>query len=139
MKSKRLKIVATAAVFVLALSGLLYTTLSEGTEYFKHVDEVMTEPAAWEGKKLNLHGFVVEKSIMRKPDSLEYRFHVQNNGKVVPVRYTGVVPDTFKDGSEVVLKGHLRADGFMVDPGGVVAKCPSKYEEQKLKPRVSGT
>ena len=139
MNSKRIKIAATAAVFVLALSGLLYTTLSEGTEYFKHVDEVMSEPAAWEGKKLSLHGFVVEKSIMRKPDSLEYRFHVQNNGKVVPVHYTGVVPDTFKDGSEVVLKGHLRADGFMVDPGGVVAKCPSKYEEQKLKPRVSGT
>jgi cytochrome c-type biogenesis protein CcmE len=139
MKSKSLKIAATAAVFVLALSGLLYSTLSEGTEYFKHVDEVMSEPAAWQGKKVSLHGFVVEKSILRKPDSLEYRFHVQNNGKAVPVRYTGVVPDTFKDGSEVVLKGHLSADGFMVDPGGVVAKCPSKYEEQKLKPRVSGT
>jgi cytochrome c-type biogenesis protein CcmE len=139
MRSKRLKIAATAAVFVLALTGLLYTTLSEGTEYFKHVDEVMAEPAAWQGKKVSLHGFVVEKSILRKPDSLEYRFHVQNNGKVVPVRYTGVVPDTFKDGSEVVLKGHLGVDGFMVDPGGVVAKCPSKYEEQKLKSRVSGT
>jgi cytochrome c-type biogenesis protein CcmE len=139
MRSKRLKIAATAAVFVLALTGLLYTTLSEGTEYFKHVDEVMAEPAAWQGKKVSLHGFVVEKSILRKPDSLEYRFHGQNNGKVVPVRYTGVVPDTFKDGSEVVLKGHLGVDGFMVDPGGVVAKCPSKYEEQKLKSRVSGT
>jgi cytochrome c-type biogenesis protein CcmE len=139
MRSKSLKIAATAAVFVLALSGLLYTTLSEGTEYFKHVDEVMSEPAAWEGKKVSLHGFVVEKSILRRPDSLEYRFHVQNNGKVVPVHYTGVVPDTFKDGSEVVLKGHLNANGFMVDPGGVVAKCPSKYEEQKLKARASGT
>jgi cytochrome c-type biogenesis protein CcmE len=139
MNPKSIKIAATAAVFVAALSGLMYTTLSEGTEYFKHVDEVMAEPDAWQGKKMNLHGFVVEKSILRKPDSLEYLFHVQNNGKVVPVRYTGVVPDTFKDGSEVVLKGHLSANGFMVDPNGVVAKCPSKYEEQKLKPRVSGT
>jgi cytochrome c-type biogenesis protein CcmE len=139
MNAKTIKIAASAAVFVAALSGLMYTTLSEGTEYFKDVDEVMAEPDAWHGKKMNLHGFVVEKSILRKPDSLEYRFHVQNNGKVVPVRYTGVVPDTFKDGSEVVLKGHLSANGFMVEPNGVVAKCPSKYEEQKLKPRVSGT
>jgi cytochrome c-type biogenesis protein CcmE len=139
MKAKTVKIAATAAILVLALSGLMYTTLSEGTEYFKHVDEVISEPAAWQGKKMNLHGFVVEKSILRKPDSLEYRFHVQNNGKTLPVSYTGVVPDTFKDGSEVVLKGHLREHGFVVDPNGVVAKCPSKYEEQKLKPRVSGT
>lgn len=139
MRSKSLKIAATAAVLVLALSGLLYTTLSEGTEYFKHVDEVLSEPAAWQGKKMNLHGFVVERSILRRPDSLDYRFQVQNNGKVLPVRYTGVVPDTFKDGSEVVLKGRLDADGFVVDPNGVVAKCPSKYEEQQLKPRVSGT
>ncbi len=97
------------------------------------------EPQAWHGKKLNLHGFVVEKSILRRPDTLEYRFQVQSNGKVIPVSYTGVVPDTFKDGSEVVLKGHLSTAGFSVDPNGVIAKCPSKYEEQKLKPRVSGT
>jgi cytochrome c-type biogenesis protein CcmE len=139
MKPKTVKIALSSAVIVLALSGLMYTSLSEGTQYFKHVDEVMLEPAAWHGKKMNLHGFVVEKSILRKPDSLDYRFEVENNGKVIPVRYTGVVPDTFKDGSEVVLKGQLSPNGFMVDPGGVVAKCPSKYEEQKLKPRVSGT
>jgi cytochrome c-type biogenesis protein CcmE len=139
MKPRTIKIATTVAVFVLALSGLMYTTLSEGTEYYKHVDEVAGEPLAWQGKQLNLHGFVVEKSILRRPDTLEYRFQVQTNGKVIPVSYTGVVPDTFKDGSEVVLKGRLSTAGFMVDPNGVVAKCPSKYEEQKLKPRVSGT
>lgn len=139
MKPKTLKIVLSGAVFALALSGLMYTTLSEGTEYFKNVDEVMSEPTAWHGKKMNLHGFVVEKSILRKPDTLEYRFQVQSNGKVMPVHYTGVVPDTFKDGSEVVLKGHLSEKGFLVAPNGVIAKCPSKYEEQKLAPRVSGT
>jgi cytochrome c-type biogenesis protein CcmE len=139
MKPKTLKIAATAAVFVLALSGLMYTTLSEGTEYYKHVDEVAADIPAWQGKQLNLHGFVVERSILRKPDTLEYRFHVQTNGKVIPVSYTGVVPDTFKDGSEVVLKGRLNASGFHVDPNGVVAKCPSKYEEERLKARPSGT
>ena len=37
-------------------------------------------------------------------------------------------PDTFKDEAEVVLKGKLSPDGFHVDPNGVMAKCPSKYE-----------
>ena len=121
----------TATVLVLAFSGLLYSTLSEGTEYYKHVDEVMTDPGAWEGKRLQLHGYVVDNSILRKPDTLEYRLQIQSNDKVVPARYTGVVPDTFKNGSEVVLKGRLGPDGFTVDPNGVMAKCPSKYEANK--------
>jgi cytochrome c-type biogenesis protein CcmE len=128
MKTKALKIFATAVVLLGALGGLMYTSLQDGTEYYKHVDEVMVDPAAWHGKKLQLHGHVVDKSIMRRPDTLDYIFQIQSNGHVVNARYTGVVPDTFKDGSEVVIKGTLGPDGFHVSPNGVMAKCPSKYE-----------
>ena len=138
MKSKPVKIGTTVLVLGLAFGGLMYSTLSEGTEYYKHVDEVMANPAAWNGKRLQLHGFVVDHSILRRPDTLDYRFQVQSNGKVVPVRYTGVVPDTFKDGAEVVLKGQLVGDYFDVAPNGVMAKCPSKYEA-KTSPAASGT
>jgi cytochrome c-type biogenesis protein CcmE len=132
MKSKPIKIAATALALTLAFGGLLYTTLRDGTEYFIHVDEVTTDPGAWRGKRLQLHGYVVEKSIFMNPGTLEYRFHVQNNGSVIQASYTGVVPDTFKDGAEVVLKGRLGPSGFSVEPKGVVAKCPSKYEADKL-------
>jgi cytochrome c-type biogenesis protein CcmE len=128
MRHKAVRIGLTSLVLVLAFGGLLYSTLSEGTEYYKHVDEVMVDPGAWEGKKLQLHGFVVPNSIMRKPDSLDWRFQVHSKGHVVQARYTGVVPDTFKDEAEVVLKGTLSEDGFHVAPNGVMAKCPSKYE-----------
>jgi cytochrome c-type biogenesis protein CcmE len=131
MKAKTIKIAVTAAVLVAGLAGLMYTTLSEGTEYYKHVDEVMADPSAWQGKRMSLHGYVVDKSIFAKPDTLEYRFQIQTNGKVVAARYTGVMPDTFKDGSEVVLKGQLGPHGFDVSPNGVMAKCPSKYEASK--------
>ena len=134
--SKALRIAVTTVVLMLAFGGLLWSTLKEDTQYYKLVDEVMVEPQAWHGKRLQLHGYVVDRSIMRKPDTLEYRFQIQNNGKVVPARYTGVVPDTFKDGSEVVLKGRLGPDGFTVDPNGVMAKCPSKYE---AKPGSAGS
>jgi cytochrome c-type biogenesis protein CcmE len=128
MSTKPIKIGATLVILGLAFAGLMYSTLSEGTEYYKHVDEVMKDPGAWQGKRLQLHGFVVDHSILRKPDTLDYRFEVQSNGTAVPVRYSGIVPDTFKGGSEVVLKGRLDANGFTVEPNGVMAKCPSKYE-----------
>jgi cytochrome c-type biogenesis protein CcmE len=139
MKAKSAKIGATVVVIALALTGLMYSTLREGTEYYKHVEEVMVEPATWQGKALQLHGFVVDKSIERRPDTLEYRFRIESKGKVVQAHYTGIVPDTFKHGSEVVLKGTLGPDGFSVAPNGVMAKCPSKYEPAKgVAPTASG-
>jgi cytochrome c-type biogenesis protein CcmE len=131
MANKTVKIGVTAAVLVLALGGLLYSTLDEGTQYYKHVDEVMANRAQWEGKSLQLHGYVVRDSIQRRQNSLEYRFDIQNKGQTVRALYTGIVPDTFKDEAEVVLKGRLGPDGFHVDPNGVMAKCPSKYEPTK--------
>jgi len=135
MTHRYIKIGVTALVLVLAFAGLMWSTLRDGTEYFKHVDEVMTNPQAWEGKRLQLHGYVVPGSLYVKPSTLEYRFKVQNNparsgqsGGVVDATYTGIVPDTFKDEAEVVLKGQLTSTGFHTDPNGVMAKCPSKYE-----------
>src|SRR5512134_2583952 len=126
MSAKPVKILASVAVVVLALTGLLYATLKEDTQYYKHVEEVMTDPGSWHGKRLQLRGFVT--GIEKKRNTLEYRFNVQSNGHVVQAHYTGVVPDTFKEGSEVVLKGKLGAQGFQVERNGVMAKCPSKYE-----------
>ena len=128
MKPKAIKIAVTAGVLAAALGGLFYSTLAEGTEYYVHVDEVMNDPSAWQGKQLQLHGYVVANSIMRRPDTLDYRFQVQSKGQVVTASYTGIVPDTFKDEAEVVLKGTLTPQGFVVEPNGVMAKCPSKYE-----------
>lgn len=128
MKNKAVKIGLTSLVLALAFGGLLYQTMGEATEYYKHVDEVMVNPEPWYGKKLQLHGFA--KQVTRKSSSLEYRFQVESNGEVVTATYKGVVPDTFKDDAEVVLKGTLSPDGFEVSPNGVMAKCPSKYEPQ---------
>jgi cytochrome c-type biogenesis protein CcmE len=135
MTHRYIKLGATSVVLVLAFSGLLWSTLREGAEYYKNVDEVMTDRQAWEGKKLQLHGYVVPGSIYRKRDSLEYRFKVRNTparsgdeAVVVDAAYSGVVPDTFKDEAEVVLKGRLDGGTFFTEPNGVMAKCPSKYE-----------
>ena len=134
MSSKITKIGLTVLVLGAAFAGLFWTTLAEGTEYYKHVDEVMVSPDAWYGKRLQLHGFVANGSILKRRESLDYKFTVESKGKTMPVRYTGVVPDTFKDGAEVVLKGRLSADGFAVEPDGVMAKCPSKYDASPNAP-----
>ena len=81
MSTKVIKIAVTCLVLAAALGGLMYTTLAEGTEYYIHVDEVMKDPDAWQGKRLQLHGFVAD--LRQRPNSLDYKFQVQFNGKVI--------------------------------------------------------
>ncbi len=116
---------------------LLYSSLGESLQYYKYVDEVMVEPAAWHGKNLQVHGLVVPDSIARKPDSLEWRFDLQRNGKVLRAYYTGIVPDTFKADSEVVLTGTMDDKGFHATQ--MTAKCPSKYDAAPVGPSVQST
>jgi cytochrome c-type biogenesis protein CcmE len=122
----------------------MWSTLQDGTEYFKHVDEVMTNPQAWEGKPLQLHGYVVPGSILKRQDTLEYKFKVQNNpirdvnqGHVVEASYTGIVPDTFKGEAEVVLRGKLTTSGFHTEPNGVVAKSVVPAPQPDRHPMAS--
>jgi cytochrome c-type biogenesis protein CcmE len=133
MTHRYIKIGITALVLLSAFTFLMWTSLRDGAEYFKHVDEVVADRQALQGRQLQLHGYVIPGSIQYA--GLDYRFKVQNNpiragepGHVMNVTYSGIVPDTFKGEAEVVLRGKLSADGFHTDPNGVIAKCPSKYE-----------
>jgi cytochrome c-type biogenesis protein CcmE len=136
MRLHAIKLAVTVVVLSLAFGALLWASLQDGTEYFKHVDEVMVNPASWQGRPLKLHGFVVPGSIVNRPDSFQYRFSLEHNGRVVDASYEGIVPDTFKDQSEVVLTGRLivaarpegRAYEFATNRDGIMAKCPSKYD-----------
>ena len=130
MPKKAIRAIVSVVVLLGALTMLLYATVSDGAQYYKHVDEVMVSPAEWYGKNMQLHGFVVDKSIEQRPNTMDYRFKLRSGDHQVVMTYTGIVPDTFKNDSEVVLKGKLADDGFAVDPNGVMAKCPSKYNPQ---------
>jgi cytochrome c-type biogenesis protein CcmE len=138
MSKKATRAVISVGIVLSALTLLLYTTVSQGAQYFKEVNEVMVSPEQWYGKNIQLHGFVVEKSIMRRPNTNDYRFEVKSGDHKVLVTYTGLVPDTLKDGAEVVLTGSLARESFQVEPDGITAKCPSKYEEGAIKPSTIG-
>jgi cytochrome c-type biogenesis protein CcmE len=132
-KSKVAPALITLSLLIGGIVYLFYSSAGEAFEYYKHVDEVMANPGHWEGKRLQLHGFVVPGSIMKKMDrehqQIEYKFQAINCEKVVDVRYAGTVPDTFKDRAEVVLKGTL-SEGAHFQANEISAKCPSKYEQK---------
>ena len=129
MSHKAAKIGVTTLVLATVFGVLLYTTLGESMQYYKYVDEVVGSQSDWTGKKLQVHGYVVPGSIGRNKE-LKYRFDIQRNGKTMRAFYTGIVPDTFKDDSEVVLTG-------VEGPGEAVERHPLDGSAERLDSRVS--
>jgi cytochrome c-type biogenesis protein CcmE len=78
------------------------------------------------GEHFRLGGMVTQGSVKRSPGSLEVHFVVTDFKHDVPVSYTGVLPDLFREGTGVVAHGHLGRDGtFVADE--VLAKHDEKY------------
>lgn len=78
------------------------------------------------GEAFRLGGMVTTGSLRREAGSLEVRFTVTDFSHDVPVTYSGVLPDLFREGAGVVAHGHLAADGtFIADE--VLAKHDEKY------------
>ena len=126
----------SAIVLVGAMGYLIGSSINAGDalEYFKDVHEVLDNTSKWQGKRLRLRGNIVAGTIQKKISSLDYRFAMFTKGRWVEVTYRGLVPDTFKDCAEVVVRGKLIGPNhFSADE--ITAKCPSKYSE---KQRVSG-
>ena len=127
------KIAATVLVVGGGVGWALYSTSGTAFQYYKHVDEITHSLAQWRGKPLDLHGFVMPGSIQRRLDrekqQQEYKFLVINCGEHVEVTYAGgIVPDTFKDGAEVVCKGSFDDGSDVFHSTEIMAKCPSKYQ-----------
>ncbi len=64
-------------------------------------------------------------------DQLRFRIRDRDGTESVPVLYTGVVPDPFREGREVIVSGELRNGTFMAERDSLVTKCPSKFTKEK--------
>jgi cytochrome c-type biogenesis protein CcmE len=93
-----------------------------------------TQVAAGEApaRAFRLGGLVLENSMTREPGSLTVRFVVSDYAHSIPVQYTGVLPDLFKEGKGVVVRGRL-------SPGGefVAEEVIAKHDENYTPPEVA--
>ncbi|MCK5798753.1 MAG: cytochrome c maturation protein CcmE [Deltaproteobacteria bacterium] len=134
-KSKTLPLAIISGLAVIGgMAYMVTSSVSDGSalEYFKDVDQALIQPKKWLDKRLRLRGNIVEGTIQKKKDSLTYRFAMYSKDRWVEVTYHGLVPDTFKDCAEVVVKGKLLDPGhFKADE--ITAKCPSKYSAEERR------
>ena len=109
----------------LCLAGLLvYTSFSASSE--------AAQPSELrEGQSYDVTGKVVSDSVERRGDELRFEIRDRDGTASVPVVYTGVVPDPFREGREVIVSGELTRGRFVAERDSLVTKCPSKFTEDK--------
>ena len=123
-RKRKLRLVLALTAAVLLATALIYTSFSAATEASKPSE---IEP----GRSYELTGKVVKGSIERGDGDLRFRIRDRDGTHSVPVTYTGVVPDPFREGREVIVSGELRNGTFVAERDSLVTKCPSKFTEDK--------
>ncbi|HEY6482668.1 MAG TPA: cytochrome c maturation protein CcmE [Steroidobacteraceae bacterium] len=93
------------------------------------------------GERFRLGGMVTKGSVQRAPGSLEVHFVVTDFKHDIPVTYTGVLPDLFREGQGVIAHGRMQGSTFVADE--VLAKHDEKYMPpavaRSLKQRPAAT
>src|SRR5215211_1817139 len=118
-------VVALGAALLLA-AALIYTSFGAASEAITP-SRVVDVPA--DGRSYQLTGKVMP-GYRRVGDALHFRVRERAGRTSVPVRYSGVVPDPFRAGREVIVTVRREGDGFVAERDSLTTKCPSKFSSE---------
>ena len=134
-KHQRLLLAGLAIVAVLAAVLLAMWGLKDRAAYFFTPMEIAIGKAE-QGRAIRLGGMVEEGSIRQAKDGVTIRFIVSDGEGRIPVRYTGITPDLFREGSGVVAEGRMEGDTFIADE--ILAKHDERYMPPQMASQAGG-
>jgi cytochrome c-type biogenesis protein CcmE len=121
-----------AGVLVLAAAvGLVLNAFQSNLVFFFSPTDVV-ENRAPQGRAFRIGGLVEEKSLTRASDGLTVRFNVTDTARTIPVVYTGILPDLFKEGKGVVAQGKIGPDGVFR-----ATEVLAKHDENYMPPEAA--
>ena len=128
-KQKRLALIAAAGAVLMTAVLLVMTALRDEIIFFYTPTDILAEGKASRGQRIRLGGLVKEASIKRDGERVE--FVVTDTEREIPVRYTGILPDLFREGQGVVAEGAL-AEGGVFSADTVLAKHDENYMPKEV-------
>lgn len=127
-RKRTIRLVVALGAAVLLASGLVYTSFNASSEARQPSELVDATP----GQSYEMTGKVVHGSIVDRGDrGIEFHVRDRKGPESIPVVYNGVVPDPFREGREIIIKGTVANGVFEGEPDTLVTKCPSKFSEKK--------
>jgi cytochrome c-type biogenesis protein CcmE len=126
-----------ALLLVAAIGYLMFAGVQQSSMYYFTIDEFVGHRESLAGQGVRVAGRVAAGSLQKqttaKGTEMKFRIHdftgdEASAGEAVPVEYTGVVPDMFAEGRDVIIEG--KVVGGTLQAQSVMTSCPSKYEAE---------
>ena len=131
-KHQRLVLVSLALLALLGAVLLAMWGLSDRAAYFVTPTDIAAGKAAG-GQAIRLGGMVEQGSLKRDLDGVTIRFVVSDLKATTDVRYRGITPDLFREGSGVVAEGRMEGRTFVAD------NILAKHDERYMPPQMANT
>ncbi|UUL83039.1 cytochrome c maturation protein CcmE [Sphingomonas sp. S1-29] len=131
-KHQRLLLAGLGLVAVMGASGLALSALQDEAAFFYAPADVAGKPPPV-GRAVRLGGMVAAGSIKPQPDGVSINFVVTDGKATVPVRFSGIAPDLFKEDSGVVAEGMFQPDGSFT-----ATNLLAKHDERYMPPEMAG-
>jgi len=130
-RRQRLVFVGVLLAGIAAAAALAFMAIGENMLYFFSPTQVKAGevPA---GRQLRVGGLVVEGSVKRPGDGLTVLFDLTDSAHTITVRYTGILPDLFREGQGIVATGTLDSGGDFV-----AEQVLAKHDENYMPPEVA--
>ena len=127
-KTRRIQIIALAFVALALATGLIGYAMRDGINYFRSPTEVTTEPPT-SGEVFRIGGLVEVGSLQRGQGGT-VSFSVTDTNTSVAVRYAGILPDLFAEGSGMIGLGQMQGDTFVASE--ILAKHDETYMPKEV-------
>jgi cytochrome c-type biogenesis protein CcmE len=128
LKQKRLGLIAAGVLLLASAVGLVLYALQDNLQFFYTPTQVQSGEAP-QSRSFRVGGLVEAGSVKRT--GLDVSFRVTDTAQVVPVTYTGILPDLFKEGKGVVAQGTIGADGVFR-----AKEVLAKHDENYMPPEA---
>jgi cytochrome c-type biogenesis protein CcmE len=130
-RHRKLALIVLAVAALGVAAGLVLNAFNSNLVFFFSPSQVANGEAPT-GRAFRIGGLVEGGSIKRREDGLAVSFVVTDTAKSIPVTYTGILPDLFKEGKGVVAEGRLGGDGLFT-----ATQVLAKHDENYMPPEAA--
>jgi cytochrome c-type biogenesis protein CcmE len=126
MSGKKIKYIVGLIIIICAFAYLVWSSFMGSFNFSITPSEFVANQSAYVGKIVKLSGSVVPGSIVF--DQSDYRFSITDGDSEIAAHYKGIVPNTFREGADVVVTGQYDSKNSIFEAKEMITKCASKYE-----------
>ncbi len=133
LRKRRLILIIIMIVGIATATGFALVAFNQNLMFFFTPSDVQAGKAP-ENRLFRMGGMVVEGSVKKSDTSTDVWFVITDNEKSVTVKYSGILPDLFREGQGIITKGKLNAEGEFI-----AEEVLAKHDENYMPPEVAAT